>query len=328
MISTPVTAISPGKIILSGEHSVAYAQPALALAVNLHATAVLEPLSEPILRLQFAEHPEITTPLADLPPLTDRLESLHAEFIAGRRPIRDVLTNPSDLLLYTIALARPQSGLRVQMELGIPHGSGMGSSAAVILSLLRAALPDLSRDQLLPLALRAEHLQHGRSSGIDLHACLHGGLHYFQAGGAQRKEFPPLPFDLIHTGIPTSSTGECVSSVREHHAESPLWNEFGEVTRATIHALQKADAQAWRQAIRTNHRLLTRIGVVPEPVQTFIQKVEEAGGAAKICGAGSIMGHAGGVVLATGVQNIAMLAARHGYSYLQCGMDSYGTRLR
>ena len=327
MKPTSHRAISPGKIILSGEHSVAYAQPAIALAVDRHATAVVESIDAPVVSVSFANQPQTALPLDELEPLVDRLDQLHAEFISGRIPIREVLASPAELLLYAAALTRPRHGLRISIRLDIPHGSGMGSSAAVILALLRAAMPSAARPELMAPALRAENLQHGRSSGIDLHTCLAGGLHYFQGGGEQTLDVFPMPFDLVHTGMPASSTGECVARVRDHHAQSEIWADFGEVTRATAEAHRNSDAAMWRQAIRANHRLLQSIGVVPAPVAAFIREVEDAGGAAKICGAGSVEGDCGGIVLATGVADIAGIVARRGYEHVPVGMDRDGTRL-
>lgn len=327
MSLAPIRAISPGKIILSGEHSVAYAQPAIALAVDRHATAVIEPLDAPVVSVAFANQPQVALPLDELEELVDRLDRLHADFISGRIPIREVLASPSELLLYAAALSRPRDGLRISIRLDIPHGSGMGSSAAVILALLRAAMPSAPRSGLMAPALRAENLQHGRSSGIDLHTCLTGGLHFFQGGGEQTLHVTPMPFDLVHTGRPASSTGECVARVREQHAQSEVWADFGEITRATAEALRTNNASMWGQAIRANHRLLQSIGVVPDPVAAFIREVEDAGGAAKICGAGSVEGDCGGIVLATGVEDIAGIVARRGYEHVPVGMDCDGTRL-
>ena len=53
-------------------------------------------------------------------------------------------------------------------------------------------------------------------------------------------------------------------------------------------------------AIRDNHRLLSRIGVVPTGVARWIETVEAAGGGAKICGAGSVRGSGAGMVWVVG----------------------------
>jgi len=67
-------------------------------------------------------------------------------------------------------------------------------------------------------------------------------------------------------------------------------------------ALLEADYSALLALIKTNHSWLQALHVVPQKVADFICQVEQAGGAGKICGAGSIRGEAGGLVLVAGVQ--------------------------
>ncbi len=58
------------------------------------------------------------------------------------------------------------------MQSDLPIGCGMGSSAATILSVIYAIATHLhlpiSQEKLFQLALEAENMQHGRSSGLDL----------------------------------------------------------------------------------------------------------------------------------------------------------------
>jgi len=61
-------------------------------------------------------------------------------------------------------------------------------------------------------------------------------------------------------------------------------------------ALRKEDSALLWTSIRENHRLLSDIGVVPHRVQHLIAEIENVGGAAKICGAGSVSGDHAGVV--------------------------------
>ena len=68
-------------------------------------------------------------------------------------------------------------------------------------------------------------------------------------------------------------------------------------------------------AIKTNHQLLQQIGVVPAQVCEFISGIEAHGGAAKICGAGSVVGDHGGLVFVSGLEQalIEKLCLSHGY---------------
>jgi hypothetical protein len=56
--------------------------------------------------------------------------------------------------------------------------------------------------------------------------------------------------------------------------------------------------------------------VVPAKVQQFIGEMEAQGGAAKICGAGSVLGEAAGMVLVLAERNPAELCQRYGYELI------------
>jgi mevalonate kinase len=79
--------------------------------------------------------------------------------------------------------------------------------------------------------------------------------------------------------------------------------------------------------MRENHRLLCRIGVVPQKVQQFVADVETAGGAAKICGAGAVRGQNGGVVLVMADFMPTTLASKYGYKVSPVRGDPLGTRI-
>jgi len=92
-------------------------------------------------------------------------------------------------------------------------------------------------------------------------------------------------------------------------------------------ALAANDRRDIRDAVRENHKLLTKIGVVPEKVQSFIREVEAAGHAAKICGAGAVAGENGGMVLVFANQQPDALCQKYGYTPLTIHGDPLGVRL-
>ena len=183
----------------------------------------------------------------------------------------------------------------------IPVGCGMGSSAATVLSEIRALghylRVDFKPDWYYEYSLEVERLQHGYPSGIDSYVALHGGCTYFKEGEGQKIPMPSVKMFLVETGIPESSTGVCVESVRNQFGSSSIWSEFGSVTEEVRTHLENNEQSKLCESIRANHRLLDQIGVVPERVGQFIREIESHGGAAKICGAGSVAGEAAGVVI-------------------------------
>jgi mevalonate kinase len=138
---------------------------------------------------------------------------------------------------------------------------------------------------------------------------------------------PAHPLLLAHTGTPDSGTGECVAHVRrQHELDTTLWSEFAAVSGRIRDAWVHGDEDALIHAVRENHRLLSAIGVVPEPVQAWIAGLEAAGGAAKICGAGAVRGRHGGVVWVVGAA--ARREAKQGpHPILQVEVEPHGARL-
>lgn len=109
--------------------------------------------------------------------------------------------------------------------------------------------------------------------------------------------------------------------------KSSIGNDFSAVTNAFDQALQNEDREEIKNCIRQNHHLLRTIGVVPDKINNFIVDVEKLGGAAKICGAGSIRGDNGGAVLVAADKPLVDLPQRYGYSLIPVQTDNQGTHV-
>ena len=328
---------APGKLILSGEHAVVHGQPALAMAVNRYAVAsvgsgLLRKVSLDLADLSHSSH----LTLQDLILIKDRVKRKYQRFVRGEYQIRDVLRKPFELVQAALGIMAGQQnitlpdGMKIHVESDIPIGSGMGSSAASILCVMKAASLHLnvpiSTDILYQMALEAENLQHGNSSGLDLRVSLHGGCVYVKGVQIQMREVPDFPIHLVNTGTPKTSTGECVKHVAEHFQSAALCAQFGAVTDQMDQALQQQSWQGMHDTVKENHRLLSTIGIVPTRVQQFITETETTGGAAKICGAGSIAGENAGIVmvLTHDEQQLTELCRRYRYELLKVKGESRG----
>lgn len=304
--------IANGKLILSGEHAVVYGNPALAMAVDRQVIVTLEKKSllDSDLFLQLPNLKKVVRlGLDSLKKIYGSVREYYTHFLSGQKSIREVLQQPEELLLFAAGLLYSQKdfdlpfGIHVHVDSNIPLGSGMGSSAATVLALLyglskKLELP-FSEEKIFELALQAENMQHGKSSGLDLRVILKGGVIRYEKNPhpiCQERPIPNFPLYLIDTGRPQNTTGECVSLV------APLFNaellaRFREVTDQMDKGLLTQDAHLFRSAIQLNHHLLCEIGVVPKRIQACIAELEANQMSAKICGAGAISGDNAGMVL-------------------------------
>lgn len=299
---------APGKLILSGEHSVVYGKPALAMAVNRYVTAKAIPQFLPFISFDlsdFAYADQMSFSALKL--LKNRIKDKYHKFIHGEFKIREVLQKPVELAQFTLMLFFEMAnvkwltqGIKLQLQSDIPVGCGMGSSAATILSVIHAMAKhlnvELPKERFYHLGLEAENLQHGLSSGLDLRVSLNGGCLYIQDGKFETRIEPAFPMYLVNTGAPLASTGECVTHAAEFFKKSSIGNDFADVTQAMDYAIQQNNFFDILKTVKQNHLLLQKIGVVPDRVSHFIEQTESLG-AAKICGAGSVIGDNAGVVL-------------------------------
>ena len=331
-------AVAPGKLILSGEHSVVYGKPAIAMAIDRSAVFELTPQAGN--RISFdlpgGEGGEANTLMA-LRDLKRRVDKKYREFLRGEIGIREVLAMPVDLFRFAFihtldGLHRHiDSGLCLKLRSTIPVGCGMGSSAATVLSEIRALghylRVDFKPDWYYEYSLEAEKLQHGKPSGVDSYISLHGGCASFREGVATAMSLPRMKMHMVQTGIPAATTGESVMEVERRFRNSEIWSEFEAVTEVFEEAIRANDQPKLHWIVRENNRLLTAIGVVPERVRQFISDIESLGGSAKICGAGSVTGDNGGVVLVFADTAPTALCEKYGYTVSPVRGDPLGTRM-
>ena len=331
-------AIAPGKLILSGEHAVVYGRPALAMAIDRCAQSVISLGANELISFNLVDLKESDSfTIRALMDLKTRVQRNYQLFLNGQLGIRDVLLKPIELFEYAFITLldglhlKFSDGVNIQTQSNIPIGCGMGSSAATILSLLRGIghyfRVEFRPDWFLKYSLEAEKLQHGFPSGVDSFISLNGGCALFQGGQASPVPLPRLTLYLVNTGTPAATTGECVVAVKSRFERDLIWNDFEAVTLALEKAVRENKLEDVQQAIRANHRLLTRIGVVPAKVQQFIGDLEAQGGAAKICGAGSVMGEQAGMVLVLADKAPAELCQRYGYEWSTVRGDPLGARI-
>ncbi len=329
----------PGKIILSGEHSVVYNKPALAMAVNRYTSTTTKLIEPNRIEMELSvsiSDTDLSYSVEEVFDIYWELNDRYQQFIDNKISIATVMPDPLQLLPYACSLlldthnARLDQGVNFKIESTIPIGCGMGSSASVSLCVLQALSSHLNlssnNSDLFQFALRCEQLRHGHSSGLDPYVCLHGGLVKYSMVERTTSLIPEIHFFLVLTGKPLSSTGECVMNVKKTVKNPKIWDEMGRITEGMLIELVENDYSGLVDSIRDNHQFLCDIGVVPDRVQSFIRDIEYAGGAAKISGAGAISGDCAGVVIAFTNDEPLELCKKYNYTLLGVRGDNNGLR--
>ena len=265
-------ASAPGKVILFGEHAVVYGKPAVAVAINRRTTVTLEDSGE--MRI-------------DIP-------SLGISFTGeSGTPAGGIL----DYIMRALELYHDGSPLRVRVDMEVPAGSGLGSSAALTVALIgaldayhgREAGPDDTASR----AHRVELGVQGAASPLDTAVSTYGGLIYLAPDRTVRRLSADLRDSLVISSTHRSgNTAEMVASVRERYERLPevmsmIMDATEMITRTACRFILENNLEPLGELMNINHGLLDAMGVSTPELSMMVHEARAAGAAgAKITGAG------------------------------------------
>lgn len=303
----------PGKLILSGEHSVVYGYPALVSAVGIFADMDFTRHAHSYVQVQLRES-KTTHQFAcdDLVICWNKAEKVWQELTTTKShdEWKKIVSDPLVVvklafgLLYSDGIISDGVSLRIRSQL--PIGSGLGSSAAIAGGVIGGwgALFETGwdREDIYQRTLRVEQIIHARASGVDPLATLYGGLLVFQ-----KKEnsyaFEQLGLNdssesmlLIDSGKPAETTGEMVQLVQRQKQSHPdtyrmIFEQMGRLTSGVVEAFRVGN-RSW-DFLAENQRLLEKLGVVGQAARHILQTLSREGVMAKICGAGGAQAGSG-----------------------------------
>ncbi|MGO1537775.1 MAG: mevalonate kinase [Leucobacter sp.] len=275
------TGTAHAKAILFGEHAVVYGAPAI--AVPLHGLEVQADIRR--------------TPVTEL-----RIES---ELFAGAATAAPAHMRPVIAAVQAAVASIESADERVELRIrsAIPHGRGLGSSAAVATAITRAIADlhgvDLSIDERYAVVQQAERVAHGNPSGIDARAVAALAPIIFRSGEVSRVAVgAPLTFVLADSGV-TGSTAEAVTGVRDRRAADPdgidaVISRLSQLAEGATRELEKGDRSALGARMTEAHSYLQQLGVSTPTLDALVDASQAAGAlGAKLTGGGL-----GGCVLA------------------------------
>jgi len=279
-------ASASGKAILFGEHAVVYGQPAIAVPLShIRATVQVENLD-----------PGTTGVLIEAPDIS---QSYWLHKADGENP----LTSAVRLTLDELGVEAPVD-IHLTIRSQLPIASGLGSSAAVSVAVIRALSAHLEKplevETISKIAYRVECLHHGTPSGIDNTVVAYEKPVYFIR--ENEPELIPIssPLNLIigDTGV-SMRTSIPVSLLRERWEKDPgtyegWFEEIGEIVINARTMLETGSIESLGTLMDQNQTLLEDMGLSSFELQRLIRAARKAGAlGAKLSGAGM-----GGIMLA------------------------------
>lgn len=272
-----IVSSAPGKLILAGEHSVVYSEPALATAIDLRTTCEIETDISQDQKLIFVDFHSFNITNIIIRYYGDKF---HAELLSKSTGHSHQVQNSIKAIVFClnqVGIKQPLS-MRISVSSSIPVGCGLGSSAAFSVS-LSAAIMQLSGCYevcLQDLADSVEHIFHENPSGIDTFVSQHGGLVEFQKNTGSgtkflsknveiNEEVRGILVQIVNTNV-TRSTKSMVSKVRKNYEKNPEFiNHCCKAITSLVAEirtkLKSGEIEQLDTALEQNHQMLNAIGV-------------------------------------------------------------------
>ena len=316
-------ASAPAKIILFGEHFVVYGNPAILASISrrITVTACIKEDTNKILLV------------SDIGVAGEYSDSVF-KLLRGGKNAKAILDPLHAAIRRVLAVRNQKTGVEVNVFSKVPHGIGLGSSAACSVATI-AAVDSLfgkpNPQNVCNQAIESECMIHRNSSGADCYVSTFGGLiHYSKSAGFHKIEAKSaLPLVIGNTGI-NHSTGDIVASVKKFKSRNEslfedLASRVRDICSLATTAISSDKRDQLGQLMNENQRILNQIGVSHERADDLIEVCSEAGAlGAKITGAGG-----GGAVIALAADkkdsaNITSQIKAHGYDSFEVEIDYKG----
>jgi len=291
-----VSASAPGKAILFGEHAVVYGKPAIAVAVDRRAIVTIQEGTD--------NHINVKIPELDVRGVIDidnqQISHLNPEDTSelSNDPFKS--SYDAGILKYiqkALSNFKTDHGLDVQVDLEIPIGGGLGSSAAVTVATMAAAArynqQELTLESLAKMAHQVELEVQGAASPLASTISTYGGFIYFthKDGAVKIETSMEMPLVVGHTSKP-GNTGELILKVRKlkkNHPDiiGPIMDTIETITNEARESIINGEEESVGELMNINQGLLDALGVNTPKLSNLIYQARSAGAiGSKITGAG------------------------------------------
>ena len=268
-------ASAPGKVILFGEHFVVYGVKAILCSIDKRVTVTAEKIKENKILIQSNIGNLELEPNKSISEINSPLKPFY--YLANK-----IIQNKN-------------TGIKVTVESEIPSGIGLGSSSACCVAgaaAISKLFSDISKDEILKLAIEAEKTIFQNTSGADCTVCTFGGImEYDKENGFSKIESEPN-FHLVIANSNIEHSTELVvkdvKSFKENNENdfSKLCKDEAKLIEDVLKLLKENNIKELGEKINQNQKYLETIGISNETIRNMIRVGSASSYGAKITGAG------------------------------------------
>ena len=284
IVTDEFDAVTPGKVILLGEHSVVYGRHAIAVPVPLNIRVKIEDADDGVLLM---------------------IPSWGVEYYLDKKPEeRQSFEKPAALILEKMNLSNV--GMKIEVFSDVPRGMGLGGSAVLAVSIIKALnhhyKMGLSEQEINEMAYESEKIAHGNPSGIDNTIATYGYPLIYRKGEKTLKERLQIkePLDLVLAFSKSEGlTAKTVAHVRTQWKSNQemyegVFDDIDAIVLNGIQAIQENDLKQLGELMNFNQGLLNTLQVSTPELERMIYIARDAGAfGAKLTGGGG-----GGAIIA------------------------------
>ena len=313
-----IKAFAPGKIILFGEHTVVNKKPAIAVAIDRGVNVELIPRNDD----------NITVKL-DLIDYYKKSQLVNKKLNYKIDSQKKMIT---DYIYEVINLFEFEKGFDLTVDIKMYLGAGLGSSAAVTVSTLKAVSlyvnKQIDKKTIAQTAREIEIKIQGAASPIDTSMSTYGGIIFIDENSKLNRIDFNMKLPLIVSNCEISgNTGKLVESVRLKYEKYPtiVGNIFKAMEQIAIDAkvaLEKGNSELIGDLMNINQGLLDAIGVNTTELSDMVYKAREYGAkGSKLTGSGG-----GGCIIAYTPENSDEIykQLRKDYATFKCVQSDTG----
>ena len=268
-------ASAPGKVILFGEHFVVYGVKAILCSINKRVTVTAERTTDKKIFINSEIGNLILEPNKSISEINSPLKPFY--YLANK------------------VIKNQDTGIQIKIDSEIPLGVGLGSSSACCVAGAAAIFKlfgDISKEEILELAIEAERTIFENTSGADCTVCVYGGImEYDKKQGFKKIEDEPNFQLVIANSNIEHSTESMVSEVKAFTIKnkeefSKLLDQELELVEDVLKLLKENNTIKLGEKINQNQKYLETIGISNNQLRKMIEIGQKTSFGAKITGSG------------------------------------------